>query len=137
MREGGNPDIVKHSKPFGPDNPPAKCGNRKPWSIRNAVRKILASPLCVDKLKTAQGRAELFDPVNIAKELFGNSTRTLTPAELIAVKKIQVALAGDVKAMQQLEDSADGKLVEKRISASTSLASLVTGEIDEDDDAEE
>ena len=57
-----------------------------------------------------------------AQDLIGKAE---TMAELIAARKYQVALSGDVKAMQQLEDSVDGRLVEKKVEAEVTLADLV------------
>lgn len=51
--------------------------------------------------------------------------RNIPAAHMLAIAKFQKAISGDVKAMQQIEESIDGKLVEKKVEAKVTLAELV------------
>jgi hypothetical protein len=105
----GNKDIAKHGEATrfgaerGPD--PAEAVNKRneefghPNSIRGSIRRIA----CLR-------RSELADMVK---------DENLSMAQVVAVSKYQKAMKGDVKAMKELEDSVDGKLVETKIEVKT------------------
>jgi hypothetical protein len=110
----GNKDIatIGEATQFGAEggaNPSEAAAKSNGGSIRGAVRRI--AHMHPDDAK------KLADP---------NSPQA-TMALIVAATKYQRALKGDVRAMQQLEDSIDGKLVEKQIQAETTLEELVTG----------
>jgi hypothetical protein len=96
----GNKDIAtlgaatRFGAEKGPD-PVEAAQKAQPWSIRNSIRRF--GLMNLDELKEAYK-----DP------------RTKSN-ELVAIRKFMKAMAGDVKAMQQLEESVDGKLVETKV----------------------
>ena len=107
----GNPNIIEIGKntrfgAHGGVNPrKARWTGAEPWSIRNAIRRMAAMHI------------KDFENMTQSKEL--------TMAQAVAAAKWKKALAGDIRAMQQLEDSVDGKLTEKKAEAQAALAYLV------------
>lgn len=87
-------------------------GNPK-WSIRNAIRHI-----------GTMTRAEL---QALAQD------ENLTMAQLVAVKKYLAATGNkpNIKAMDKLEDSVDGKLVEKKVEVRTDSYAALMKEAEE------
>lgn len=71
-----------------------RMGNA-PWSVRNAIRRIAAM--------------DVKDFKKLAK-----SNENMTFAYAVAIVKFQKAMSGDLNAMQQIEDTVDGKLSKKR-----------------------
>lgn len=100
----GNPNIAKYGEAthFGKETneDPAEAARKaSPWSVRNSIRRF--GMMDNETLKEA---AE--DPRR-------------TQLEHIAIKKIMVARSGDVRAMDKIEESIDGKLVETKIEVRT------------------
>lgn len=121
----GNPDIVKYKKDFGSEggadpSEAGKLGAKKTNSIRKAVRRIAAMEV---------GFAMSLTEKQVMEKL--------TMAEAVALSKFRAALGGDVKAMKELEDSVDGKIVEQRVHAEVTLADLVTGSLEYDEEFKE
>jgi len=114
-----NKDIVEAGKKtqFGQEggaDPKEAREKSSPWSIRMATKRI--ARMTVTEAKAMADRKN-----------------ELTMAQAVAAMKFQRALNGDVRAMQQLEDSIDGKLVEKRVEAKTSLEDLVMASLEGDE----
>ncbi len=113
MPEGGNPNITEHSKGhrFGDeghtDPREAQKKASKPWSIRNGVRRIAGSEFDVGPDAPPFG-----DQLN---QVFGGTSR-MTGAQIAAVKKFSQAM-NDVKAMENLTNDIDGKLIERKVEA--------------------
>ncbi len=100
--ENKNPIQYLEGKRFGEPGgaDPAEAARKgTPWSIRNSIRRF--GLMSLEELQKAYK-----DP------------RTKTN-ELVAIRKFMKAMQGDVKAMQQLEESVDGKLVETKIEVKT------------------
>lgn len=77
-----------------------------PWSVRNSIRRF-----------------GLMDNETL-QEAMQDPRRT--QLELIAIQKLLVARKGNIMAAQQIEDSVDGKLVEKKVEVKTdSYAAMV------------
>ena len=114
-----NPELAEHGKttrfgqPNGPDPVEAQKTSSKPWSIRNSIRRM--SAMAFDDFKDMVSRPE-----------------SLTVAQTIAAVKIQKAIKGEIRAMQQLEESVDGKVTDKIAEAQVTLADLVTGSFEYD-----
>lgn len=90
----------------GGADPADAARKASPWSIRNSLRRF--GMMTTEELKEAYQ-----DPRR-------------TQHELIAIKKILTALKGDVRAMDKIEESVDGKLVETKVEVRTdSYAALV------------
>lgn len=86
---------------------PAEAARKaSPWSIRMSIRRFgLMDQETLEEAARDPNRSQF---------------------ELIAIKKILVARKGNTTAMQQLEESVDGKLVEKKVEVKTdSYAALV------------
>lgn len=98
----------RFGEPGGADPAEATLEGNPKWSIRQAIRRI-----------GTLTRAELQE---LAKD------ENLTMAQLVAVKKYLAATGSrpNIKAMDKLEDSVDGKLVERKVEVRTdSYAALV------------
>ncbi len=96
------PSQYLEGKRFGDEGgaDPAEAARKaSPWSVRNSIRRF--GMMDDETLKEA------------AKDPRRNQL------ELIAIKKIMVARAGDVRAMDKIEESIDGKLVETKIEVRT------------------
>jgi hypothetical protein len=78
----------------GPD-PVESAHKAQPWSIRNSIRRY--GLMSMEELQEAY------------------KDKRTKANELVAIRKFIKAMAGDVKAMQQLEESVDGKLVETKV----------------------
>lgn len=112
----GNPK-GRFGAPGGPD--PSEAGKRGGGSVRAAIRRIA------------------FMHPEDARDMIKRADKDMTMAIAIAAAKFQKALKGDTKAMQQLEDSIDGKLVEKQVKAETTLEELVVGSFEHEQRSEE
>lgn len=111
-----NGKATQFGQPGGPVPAEAAKG-KNPHSIRNAVRRVGA--MDVDQalaISSAPNRGKL------------------SMVEAVALAKFKQALAGNVMAMHQLENSIDGKLVDKQVSAETTLEELVLGSYDHEDE---
>ena len=91
-----------------------KEAQKKKTSIRAATRRFAAM--------------DVGDAVSLSKDK--DEFNKLSLAQAVALSKFKKALSGDVRAMQQLEDSVDGKLVERKVEATTTLEELVLGSFD-------
>jgi len=102
----------------GPDPSAAAAkGNKNRSSVRAASRRIAAME------------------VAFAMELAGKEKfQKLNMAEAVALAKFKAALAGDTTAMQQVTEDVDGKLVDRKVHAEVTLADLVTGSLEYDDE---
>lgn len=120
----GNPDIVKAAEgyrfgdPNGPD--PAEAGRKggqQKASIRAAVRRIAAAEFDIGEdappMKTQINR------------VFGGENK-MTGAQMAGARKFALAM-NDLRGLENLTNDVDGKLVEKRVEAKTSLEDLVNG----------
>lgn len=116
---------VSHSTRFGAESglSPSEAGristekHGSPASVRQALRRLAS--LEVEFGKSPQ-------PEQISK-IFGCETGKATMAQMLAFRKFTRAIKdGDVKAMQQIEDSLDGKLPTTNVNAETSLADLIS-----------
>lgn len=121
-KKRGNPNIAKYAEGHrfgdkGGADPVAAGSKGGKTSIRKSVRRIAGM--------TVEHAMSLTD-----KEIL----QKLSMAEAVALHKFKRALSGDVRAMQQLEDSVDGKVVEQRIHAEVTLADLVTGSLEYDEE---
>lgn len=128
-----NPNIVEAGKAtqFGAENGPdpveaGKKGGHTGGSIRASIRRLAAQDIDLTRNLTH---------TDIVK-MFGRNQGKVSMAQALAAAKFQKALKGDVKAMAQLEDSVDGKLVEKRIEAEVTLADLVNGSYEHEQESE-
>lgn len=128
MTDTDNPNrfpitTVGHSTRFGAENGPnpseaAKKRNEQsnPTSVRQALRRLAGMEIEIGIPPTPQDIAAAF----------GNKGKKITMAQMVAYKKFTMAIiTGDVKAMQQIEDSIDGKLVNTNINAEASVADLI------------
>lgn len=110
-----NSNLAEHSKAtqFGQPNgvdPKLARAIAKPGSVRNALRRIGAQ---------RTGSEQDMTPEKIAAMLYpGAKLAGLTMAERVAVKKFQVAvLEGNTSAMDKIEESIDGKLIQPTMNA--------------------
>lgn len=125
--EEGNPNIVEYGvntrfgQPGGADPSAAARKSNKGGSIRTAVRRIACMPVeqLEGLLKSPKARSRL------------------SVAELTAIYKFRAVMQGNVKAMQQVTDDVDGKLVQKQVNSDVSLEQLVTGSFDYDESSED
>lgn len=122
MTTTGNKNIAEYGKGtrFGSDNGPdpseaGRKGANAKWSVRNASKRIAA--LTVGEAKEMMGRMD-----------------ELTVAQAVALSKFRSAMAGDTKAMQQFTDDVDGKLIDRKVHAEITLADLVTGSLEFDEE---
>lgn len=99
-----------------------------PSQIRSAMKRLAAAEFDI---------TQDFTPAELLKK-FGRNGVVVSGAQLIAVKKFQIALKkGDVKMLQQVTDDVDGKQIERKAEAQVSYAELVAGSfLDEPDDTE-
>ncbi len=122
----GNKDIAEYGKSTrfgaegGADPKAARAkrtenGTGNQHTVRQAVRRLA----CADFDITAE-----LTPKELCKK-FGREGTVVTGAMLLAAKKFQKAMQGDVKMLQQITDDIDGKQVQKTIEAKTTLADLV------------
>lgn len=130
MPEGGNPDIVKHAEGHrfgdaGGADPSAagKKGNESRWSIRSSLKRIGRFEFDVSE-EGMQNLSEQF------RRAF--NSKKLTGSELAAIKKFSQAMLNE-QAMDKLIEHIDGKLVERKVEATVTLADLVNGSYDEPD----
>ncbi len=107
---------TRFGQPGGPDPQEARAKQVNPSSVRAQVRRIAALT-----------RTEF-------KQAYDSNAATM--AMIVAASKYQKAVKGDVKAMQQIEDSVDGKLADRKIEAQVTLADLVNGSFEQDVDAD-
>ena len=128
--DNGNPDIAKIAKEndngFGGENgaDPKEArakGDPDRHSIRRQITRITG--LEIGDFLDLKSQKEIF--TQAAKKLGYSSEKNMTYAQVIAVRKLSLAIAGNVKAMKEIEDSVDGKLVEKRMESKVSLEDLV------------
>lgn len=93
-----------------------------PNAVRLAMKRLAASEFDIMQPLTAE---------DIAKK-FGRNGTIVSGAQMIAVKKFQVAMKkGDPKILQQVTDDIDGKQVEKKMEASVTLADILAASHDE------
>lgn len=122
----GNPDIVKHAKPFGsPDGPdPAEAG-RKGAEMKHGVRRALKR-ICYHKFDVSpEGRQNL----DLQLERLFGATSEMTGAEMAAVAKFTQALKNP-KAMDTFIDAVDGKQLQRVAETRVSLADLVNASLE-------
>lgn len=105
---------------FGSDRgaDPSEAGRKgahKKWSVRDSSRRMAALT------------------VGEAKEMMENIDE-LTVAQAVALAKFQKAMKGDTKAMLQFTEDVDGKLVDRKVHAEVTLADLVTGSLEYDEE---
>jgi hypothetical protein len=123
-----NPNIVEAGKetqfgqPDGVDPKEARAkGDPDRHSIRRQITRITG--LEIGDFLDLKSQKEIF--IQAAQKLGYKSEKNMTYAQVIAVRKLSLAIAGNVKAMKEIEDSVDGKLVEKRMESKVSLEDLV------------
>lgn len=102
----GNPDIVKHAEGYrygdpGGADPSESAKSGKPWSIRNAVRRI-----CAAEFDMSPDAPTVDEQI---KKLFRGK---MTGGQIAAVRKFAQAMK-DFRAMENLTNDVDGKLVER------------------------
>ena len=106
-----NKDIVEIGKAtqFGQEggaDPAEAAKQAAPWSVRNSIRRF-----------GMMDNEMLHEAMNDPRR---------TQLELIAISKLLAARKGNIMASQQIEDSVDGKLVEKKVEIKTdSYAAMV------------
>lgn len=122
----GRADIVKVSKPFGTEgaaDPSAAATKRNkeqnPSSIRMNLRRLAAAEFDITSPLTKE---------EIAKK-FGRKGTEINGAQVLALKKFEMALKGNTAIMQQVTDDIDGKQVQATVEARTSLADLVNASV--------
>lgn len=128
-----NPNIAEYGKdtrfgaPGGPDPKAAQKKSReKLWSVRDQLRRIAAHEFEPGAKLTPDDLAGIFKSPN----------GKLTGAQLLAMAKFQQGMK-NFKAMENVTNDIDGKLIEKQKVATVTLAELVEGSYkDGDDDAE-
>lgn len=115
---------VGHSTRFGAkDGPdPSEAGKKSqekignPMSVREALRRIATFEIEVGKPPKPQDIAAMFS----------RGGNRMTMAQMMAYRKFTKAIIeGDVKAMQQIEESLDGKVPNVNLNTETSLAELI------------
>ena len=116
----GNKEIavIGEKTRFGAENgpDPAEAAKKaKPWSVRNSVRRLAAAKIVTKNGPSIQEQIE---------SVFGEPG-VMTVAQLVAVKKVGMALKGNLAAIESITDDVDGKLVQKEVKATVSLADLV------------
>lgn len=121
----GNPNIADIGKDtrFGADGgaDPVEAASTS-HSVRKSIRRMVAAKIDSDVM---DGKKKITGEI-IAREIFGNSKKELSFGEALAARKIQLALAGNARMMKEIEDSVDGKLVEKKVeTTASSLAELI------------
>lgn len=114
----GNPDIQQHAigHRFGEAegaDPRAAQQKSKPWSIRAMAKRI-----CAAEFDVGPNAPSIEEQI---KTLFGGK---MTGGQLAAVRKFAQAMK-DPRAMDTLIDNVDGKLIEKKIEATATLADIV------------
>lgn len=93
-----------------------RAGGTKRWSIRNAVRRLCAQEFDFTRID---------DPKYLQEFLTEGGRRNPTLAEMLALKRIQQAMASP-SAMEMVVGDIDGKLVEKKAEVQgKSLAELI------------
>lgn len=129
----GNPDIYKYAKKFGdPDGPdPSEAAKaRHRGSVRHAIRVAAGKP-CVDLENPTMGPDDML-------ALFGYKRGDkLSPAQVIAARKITAAMAGNLRAMQQIEESIDGKPEQMQIQATMTYEELLAKGVKEYEESRE
>lgn len=117
----GNPNIAqcaigyRFGEPGGADPSEASKMGARPYEIRRALKKIARTIFDVTE------GAPTFEKQ--VRDIFGGE---MSGAELAAVRKFMQAMK-DYRAMENLTNDIDGKLVERRIESRVTLAELVTG----------
>lgn len=129
MPKGGNPNIAKYAEGHrfgdagGADPREAQAKGAKPWSIRNSVRRICAAEIDITRN---------FSQAELVK-IFGKDAETISIGQLLAARKIEMAFKGSEKMMTEVTNDVDGKLIEKKVEAKTTLEDLVNGDHDDSD----
>jgi len=116
-------ETVGHDTRFGAKNGPdpsaaakkARATGGSRASVREALRRI-------GTLEFEIGKPPTPEQISACFEMDG---RKITFNQAIALQKYKQAMAGDVKAMQQIEDSIDGKLANNQITTDMPLADLI------------
>lgn len=120
MSDSRNPNIKEDNKatrfgePGGPD-PRAAQAMRKSdaWSVRRSIRFL--------------ARQEV-DPEQDASEAYKFNQKTVTRAQRIAMKTLRKADEGDSRAIDQVIDNIDGKLVQPTMNADMAMIQGMTDE---------
>lgn len=125
-----NPIIHLKGKTFGEEggaDPRAAraSGPKDRYEVRRALRKIARHEFELDEDAKPMDKQ--------MKEVFGG--RKLTGAEILAATKFKQAMK-NWKAMDNLTNDIDGKLIEKKVEAQVGYAELVAGSMQEEDDEE-
>lgn len=123
QKQSGKADhLVKYQ--FGKDggNDPreakqkqTEAGQGNQHSIRNSLRRLMTQDIDVTKTPTAKDMAKMF----------GRSGTKIKMHEMMAIASVQQALK-NFKAMENVINNVDGKLVEKQMTTNVTLADLVT-----------
>lgn len=125
-----NPNIVAagQASQFGTEkNDPKKARESGPvdrYSVRRAIKRITGAQVVPAMNIPDKHEREIAFRDLIAKEL-GYDPIELSLGMLMAIKKYQMALMGDVKAMESIENSVDGKLVEHKVETQVTWGELV------------
>lgn len=124
----GNPNIAEIGKnygfgaPNGTDPREARAKANPPWSVRHAIKRIAACP----DLDIDRGAPSLMR--QIKTKVFNGK---MSGGEILAAQKFIQAMT-NYKAMKEVTEDIDGKLVERKVEAKVSLADLVNGSYESD-----
>lgn len=131
----GNPLITTYSQKSrfhsGPNaaDPAEAVKKRKVngTSVRAAERRIAGMEFDKNNPPTGATISKMLD----------NREGVLTGAQIVAIKRFELAAKGHPKFSQYFTEDVDGKLIQKAITAETSLADLIAGSYDKEGDDDE
>lgn len=116
----GNPNIARYGRrsrfgqPGGAAPRAAQAAASRPWSIRRAVTRLAAAEFPAYASITEAKLLRVLAPAG-----------TYTAAQLMAVKWVLLALAGNAAANQRVTEMVDGKLEAPVMQAPGGLAAII------------
>ncbi len=127
----GNKDIAEAGKatrfgqPGGPDPKAAREKQVNPASIRMGIKRLMAREIDPDKDIASQMTPE------VRLRYLAGPQGKVTEAMIMSIAAVKQA-GDNFKAMANIIDQVDGKLVEKKVEAQMTLEELVTGKFDDE-----
>lgn len=124
----GNPNIVEYGKGthFGKegaaDAQAAQAKSRVTMKENSSIRRMVKR-IAAHEFDVSEGAPPISDQI---KAIFGK--RKMTGAQMFAATRAAQAMK-NYKAMQNLVEDVDGKLIEKKVEATVNYADLVSGSL--------
>lgn len=125
----GNSDIHKYAKRFGtPEGPDPREAAKKSsrGGVRAAIRRYSKVEIPVELLNGGS-------PQDI-RDFLTEGRKNIPPVDVMAIRKLLMAMAGHEKMLMAVTDDIDGKLTERVAEAKVTLEELVNGEFFDEGD---